>query len=423
MSRRVPHVSRAEPGLTSATGVSGLLTLSLTVALTLVVATLLGGCGGEAVSPPNKAVVSVTSLPERAEIFLDEVRTGTSTPDTLYVSPGTHRITLTLAGYSDSTFAFSAAESETLWFAVHLRAMAGTRRWVEALSVPATVYCIDFASSASFASLDYGLAVGEGGRVFRTTDGGLEWLERTSGFPEDLYGVSYPIPSMGWACGQNGRIVRTTNYGETWDSLPSGTRADLRGICFVDPVNGWTVGDSGKVLRTNDGGVSWTPQTSGTTRSLYAVFFLNTSLGWAVGGQELGGGQVIFRTSNGGLTWTESPAVSDACLYDVMFLSSTLGLCVGEGGLVLRSTDGGFSWSTVGNVLPLTLRSLAAWSAVDLWAVGGKSGVAGFVLKSGDAGLTWYAFEETPQPLFSVDAAMGVLSGWASGEGGLWGYR
>ena len=381
-----------------------------------VLTVLLAGCGGESATAPDKGVVSVESLPGGARIYLDNMNTNMLTPDTLYVWPGEHRITLMLDGYRDSTLSFTVSEAGTVALSVRLQALPGTLGWLEVPDVATSVFAV------SFASLSYGCAVGENGVVYRTTDGAT-WLQRTSGFSEDLLSVSFPTQWRAFACGENGRIVWSNDYGETWDSLPSGTTADLHDICFVDIMNGWAVGDSGKILGSSDGGVSWTPQVSGTTKALSAVFFFNTSLGWAVGGFVPGEGQVILRTLNGGQSWSQRPTVSNSCLRDVLFLSTSLGLCVGDGGLVIRSTDGGLSWTTVGSVLPVALRSLASWSSFDVWAVGGEYGEWGAILRSQDAGLTWYTFEQTPQALFAVDAVEASPNGWAGGEGGLLVYR
>lgn len=374
------------------------------------------GCGDESLTAPDKCAVSVSSFPGRASIYLNSVNTNLVTPDTLYVWPGSHTVTLVLDGYRDTTLSIFLSEAGSVDLSVRLQGLPGTLGWLEEPEVGTDVFAV------GFASLTYGCAVGENGVVYRTTDGAT-WLERASGFSEDLLGVSYPTQWRAWACGENGRIVWSNDYGETWDSLPSGTTADLHDICFVDIMNGWAVGDSGKILASSDGGLTWTPQVSGTTKALSAVFFLNTSLGWAVGGFVPGEGQVILRTSNGGQSWSVRPTVSNSCLRDVLFLSTTLGLCVGDDGLVIRSTDGGLSWAQVGNVSPTALRSLASWSTVDVWAVGGEYGGWGAILRSSDAGLTWYTFDQTDHALLAVDAVEASPNGWAGGEGGLLVYR
>jgi photosystem II stability/assembly factor-like uncharacterized protein len=382
-----------------------------------VVTCLLAGCGGEPTRPPAQGVVYVTSLPERALIHLDALGTGKLTPDTLLVRQGIHTLMLTLAGYRDSTVSFSITHPDTISFDIRLVPLEGTLRWSKVPDLNATVFGIDFAT------LTYGCAVGENGRVFRTSDAGASWVERYGGTVDNLLSVSFISPAVGWACGTHGVILKTTNYGDTWDPMPSGIGRDLHDIFFVNANDGWAVGDSGKILRSTDGGLSWNPQNSGTTKNLSAVYFFSSTLGWAVGGYVPGEGQVILRTTSGGAIWSTVPLVSTACLRDVLFITSGIGFCVGDNGLILRSTDGGISWNAAGSMGSLSLRALAAWSNVDFWAVGDGYGAFGYVLRSIDGGLTWYQFEETSQALLCVDAIKGVPSGWAGGVGGLWGYE
>src|SRR6516164_5807399 len=42
-------------------------------------------------------------------------------------------------------------------------------------------------------------AVGEGGTILRTSDGGASWTRQSSGTTHDLYGVSFSTPSNGIA--------------------------------------------------------------------------------------------------------------------------------------------------------------------------------------------------------------------------------
>jgi photosystem II stability/assembly factor-like uncharacterized protein len=397
---------------TPAVGIS-----ALCIAATVVTMLLVAGCGEKVTTPSTDGLLFISSLPGRALIHVDAISTTKTTPDTLYVEPGDHTLTLTLSGYRDSTVEFTVSESDTLSFGIDLEPLEGTLRWVQVPGVDATIFDVDFAS------VNYGYAVGENGRTFRTYEGGVTWNEVTTETSENLLSVRFVSSSNGWACGTNGVILRTTDLGVSWDTVPSGTSFDLHDIFFVDVNNGWAVGESGTVLRSTDGGLTWTPQNSETSLNLSAVHFFSTTLGWAVGGFIRGEGQVILRTTNGGATWSERPSVSDSCLRDVVFLTSTLGLCAGDDGLIVRSTDGGLTWGPVGQAAPVSLRSLASWSNVDWWVVGGEYGGSGYVLRSSDGGLTWYPFEETPQAVLCVDAIEGANSGWAGGEGGLWGYR
>ena len=69
----------------------------------------------------------------------------------------------------------------------------------------------------------------------------------------------------GWAVGDGGTILKTIDGGATWAPQTSGTPTQvLTGVHFTDANNGWAVGSGGTILNTNDGGATWAPQTSGT---------------------------------------------------------------------------------------------------------------------------------------------------------------
>ena len=53
------------------------------------------------------------------------------------------------------------------------------------------------------------------------------------------------------------------------------------------------------ILQTTNGGTVWERQTSGTQQDLLGVFFVDEKTGWCVGS----GGEII-HTDNGGKTWT-----------------------------------------------------------------------------------------------------------------------
>ena len=52
------------------------------------------------------------------------------------------------------------------------------------------------------------------------------------------------------------------------------------------------------ILKTTDAGATWAPLTSGTTTSLHEVYLLNPNEGVAVGD-----GGLILRTTDGGAGW------------------------------------------------------------------------------------------------------------------------
>src|SRR5207237_881269 len=120
----------------------------------------------------------------------------------------------------------------------------------------------------------------------------------------------------GTAVGEGGTIVRTTDGGDHWASQPSGTTLQFRGVSFADSDNGTAVGLGGTIVRTTDGGNSWAPQSSGTSNDLFGVSFIDTNTGTAVGGAcGIGGESTILKTTNGGNTWVPQSNPGAVCLF------------------------------------------------------------------------------------------------------------
>ena len=102
------------------------------------------------------------------------------------------------------------------------------------------------------------------------------------------------------------------------------------------------VGERGHVLLSDDQGRTWRQSQVPTRANLTGVFFLNAQLGWAVGHDE-----VILRSEDGGETWTRQHYApeKEQPLLDAWFGDADNGLAFGAYGTILSSHDGGRTWS------------------------------------------------------------------------------
>jgi photosystem II stability/assembly factor-like uncharacterized protein len=183
---------------------------------------------------------------------------------------------------------------------------SGTNTWTaqSASSFPTSLTL----NSVHFVSAANGWAVGTGGTILSTSDGGANWTCRltsaTSGVapcgsstgPAITWNsVYFTDLSNGWAVGASGNIYRTVNGGANWTAQASGTSSTLFGARFLDSTHGWIVGANGLILATSNGS-SWAPQAMvGTIQSLRSVFFTDPQNGWAVGANG-----TILHTRTGG---------------------------------------------------------------------------------------------------------------------------
>ncbi|MGQ9607672.1 MAG: WD40/YVTN/BNR-like repeat-containing protein [bacterium] len=186
------------------------------------------------------------------------------------------------------------------------------------------------------------------GVILYTKDGGKRWDRQNSGVPSQLFGIFFLDKNNGWAVGSNGTILATQNAGLKWTTLTVGRAGTEIGagepgiwdIQFVTLQKGWAVGENGTIRMTTDGGKTWVNQNSGTDSNISAVCFVNENVGWAVG--EAG---LILNTTDGGNTWKTQNSGLEDWLYSVSFVSEKEGIVVGEYGTVLRTSDGGNTWN------------------------------------------------------------------------------
>ena len=122
-----------------------------------------------------------------------------------------------------------------------------------------------------FTDANNGTAVGEGGLILHTTDGGNSWVRQTSGTVFTLFGVSFSDANHGTAVGGTigkSQILHTTDGGAHWAIQPNPGKVFLFDVSMIDANLGTAVGDGGTILHTTDGGENWVVQPSRTFKTL-----------------------------------------------------------------------------------------------------------------------------------------------------------
>ena len=194
-----------------------------------------------------------------------------------------------------------------------------------------------------------------------STDGGTTWHAQIAHPAKELYlraatcssaicmGVGYQSYALDGSVYTLGAVLSTANGGTLWTTPDADGFIELNGASCATATSCVAVGYQevdfnarGIVMNSTDGGANWTVQTVGSRR-LHAVSCARNGFCLAVG--EKG---AIVTSTDGGATWQGRLLSSGAWLNGVSCPSA--GLCVAVGGLtdglVLRSTDGGTSWSS-----------------------------------------------------------------------------
>ncbi len=311
-----------------------------------------------------------------------------------------------------------------------------------------------------FISPDSGWTAGRQGQIFRTLNGGMSWLIQQGDKNYDIHSLYFQSSGKGWAVGNNGTCLRTENSGQTWSPQTPETTSLLADIIFTDAEHGWIVGGHGTILKTASAGLNLIPTLSepqnhglGLSRDLTlrwqpvngaSSYYLqvaddslfshliyengniftneiflsgleeNCTYFWRVKSFHKG------KTSDWSMprnfltegVWQAQFSTTRQKLNDVLFENLYNGVAVGDGGTILRTTDGGGTWKQLPLVSGVDLKALYRTQENIYWAVGDS----GTLLQSMDEGQTWQ------KHALSVDAALQKIlftsenEGWAGGS-------
>jgi photosystem II stability/assembly factor-like uncharacterized protein len=135
------------------------------------------------------------------------------------------------------------------------------------------------------------------------------------------------------AAGQRGHILYSDD-GKNWTQAAVPVSSDLTAMSFPSPRQGWAVGHEGVILHTIDGGASWTKQLDGKGAAALLVERY---------GKAHADDPVAQRMQQDAEAFAAQGA--DKPFLDVWFEDDRKGFVVGAFNLILRTEDGGQSWT------------------------------------------------------------------------------
>ncbi len=216
------------------------------------------------------------------------------------------------------------------------------------------------------------VAVGERGLILLSDDQGRSWRQARVPVSVNLNAVAFPTPTQGWAVGHFGVVLHSADGGESWVRQLDGVAA-ARIVADAPPPGGVASQRARRLVE------------EGPDKPFLDLLFRSAEEGIVVGAFGL-----ILRTRDGGRSWTsatlEAPNPDGLHIYAVGQGGADLYL-VGEQGLVLRSGDGGDSFRR------LATPYRGSFFAVAADAAGGVvlAGLRGNAVRSTDHGASWEA--------------------------------
>ncbi|MFC1726001.1 WD40/YVTN/BNR-like repeat-containing protein, partial [candidate division KSB1 bacterium] len=275
----------------------------------------------------------------------------------------------------------SAVDENTAWVSglagTFGRTIDGGKTWMFG-TVPGA-NTIDFRDIHAFnENTAYLMSAGRPGKIYKTLDGGLNWIEQYSNDSPGIFlnAMAFWNSGNGIVVGDpiDGRFIllTTENGGETWitidpENVPSADQGEAEfaasGTCLTvqGNINAWFVtgGSTTRIFITKDRGKTWktvkTPLISGnSSQGTFSVSFYDDNNGVIVGGDYQNINDIEKNaavTFDGGLTWALpddgfQPSGFREC---VSYIPGTKGkklLTLGPSGSDI-SIDAGFTWTKI----------------------------------------------------------------------------
>ena len=273
--------------------------------------------------------------------------------------------------------------------------------------------------------------------------------DQTSGTAELLIAAHAVGGGVVWVAGAGGTVGHTADGGATWQLgvVPGADTLQFRDVVAFDDRTAWALsigpGAASRIVKTVDGGASWrTVFVNDEPEAFFDCLSMWDGRRGLAFSDSVEGAFVVVATDDGGETWRRLPddvlppahdgeggfAASGTCVATAGADRAWIATGNADPGRVLRTTDGGRTWTAHDTPVPggdaAGLASVAFLDGERGVAVGGDLSDPGSdadaVARTADGGRTWQPGGRLPFPGAAYGAAYVPESGAvvAVGPGG-----
>jgi len=207
------------------------------------------------------------------------------------------------------------------------------------------------------------------------------WKHDMEGLDNNLNDIQYVGPS-GWIVGDYGTLLKTTNGGTSWDTIPTYRSTHFYAVNFVSTQVGWIGGADGLLLKSTDGGLNWGQQYIPTTGNISKIQFLDENIGYALGDG------LLFKSTDGGASW-QAVSLPEPSPVNFTFADPDFGWII-LGRNIYKTENGGDSWSLQKSFSQYQyIGTLYAFDRSRIWVTYFQDQNYSSVIRSTDGGSTW----------------------------------
>jgi photosystem II stability/assembly factor-like uncharacterized protein len=264
------------------------------------------------------------------------------------------------------------------------------------------------APAIAFGDGKHGTLAMASGLVQATADGGRTWSRNVITLTQPTWGpvsVAYSAASSAWMT-LDGQLWASTDAGATWTAAPGA--ASITGAiqtAWPDATHGWVATQAG-VYATTDGGATWQAVSLGGAfqggDQVSNLAFANAQVG--VVAVARAGGTHLLRTADGGASWSETGSIS---VPGTVSRTGTSDFWL-DSSMFMHSADGGATWTSA--ALPSGSASLQVFGGQGASVYAFDD--AGRLVASSDGGATWVDLTMSSDIVVGSGCAVDPLTVW-----------